>query len=497
MGKQSGFLMMVIAILLVVVAGLATAFVSMIVSGTNSAISTISANNAYDLAKTGIEHGDYQLSLGVCNNVWSPIITITDQGEYQYSCSQNQATTTITSPLTETSSFIPVASVANFGAFGAITIDSEIIYYDGVSGNNLLNLRRGQNGTIAAAHLSGAIASQSQYIISSQGGAPSLDAPNGKVTLNQAVLLSQGGAYYAVGTQGTNGIILKYDGTSWLTVLTAGGVTLRGVEISTSYGLAVGSTAANVGYIYQFNGGSWTLLGTVSDSNFMAVSCDIPNNPALCWVVGQGKSPQWPLMYYTGTGLPYNMKGMGSVPVSSVSCVNDICMATLPNDLYRFPINSTSPFDNRTNIGGTLNGIDCVQANSCILVRSVGAVHYFNGTGWNSVFISGQSLNEVHCPSTGNCIVVGNNGVIFNCSLPITSNASCVAQASPGTLNLRGVHCNASNDCLAVGSGSVAYRYMGGVWTAISLPTSYTLNSVSGTGSGTVSGVIPTVLHNQ
>ena len=57
MGKQSGFLMMVIAVLLVVVGGLATAFVSMIVSGTNSTISTISANNAFDLAKTGIESG--------------------------------------------------------------------------------------------------------------------------------------------------------------------------------------------------------------------------------------------------------------------------------------------------------------------------------------------------------------------------------------------------------------------------------------------------------
>lgn len=80
MVKQSGFLMMVIAVLLVVIAGLATAFVSMIISGTNSSISTISANNAYDLAITGIENGSYQLSLGMCDNAWSTTILIPGQG---------------------------------------------------------------------------------------------------------------------------------------------------------------------------------------------------------------------------------------------------------------------------------------------------------------------------------------------------------------------------------------------------------------------------------
>ncbi|AUH71953.1 hypothetical protein [Legionella sainthelensi] len=497
MVKQSGFLMMVIAVLLVVIAGLATAFVSMIISGTNSSISTISANNAYDLAITGIENGSYQLSLGMCDNAWSTTILIPGQGEYQYNCSQDQASTTITSSLSISSSSIPLASIANFETFGAISIDSEIIYYDGINGNTLLNARRGQNGTIAASHFAGAVVNQSQYIINSQGGAPSLYTPNGQVMLTQAVLLAKG-SYYAVGTQGSRGVILNYNGTSWTTSLTANGVTLRGIDISTNYGLAVGSTATNTGYMFQFNGSSWSLLGTESGSNFTAVSCDVPSNPTQCWIVGQEKSPQWPLMYNTGTGTSYHTNSAGSVPVSSVSCMNDICMATLPNDLYVFPVNSTTPFANRTNIGGTINGIDCTQANSCVLVRSIGAVHYFNGFSWSNAFnITGQSLNEVHCPSTSNCMVVGNNGVIFNCSLPITSNASCVAQASPGTMNLLGIHCNASNDCLAVGAGALAYRYTGGTWTAIPLPTSYTLNSVSGTGSGTGSGVTPTVLHNQ
>lgn len=44
--------------------------------------------------------------------------------------------------------------------------------------------------------------------------------------LTQAVLLAKG-SYYAVGTQGSRGVILNYNGTSWTTSLTANGVTLR------------------------------------------------------------------------------------------------------------------------------------------------------------------------------------------------------------------------------------------------------------------------------
>lgn len=498
MGKQSGFLMMIIAILLVITAGLATAFVAMLASGANSSTSILTANNAYDLAETGIENGSYQLLLGTCNSSWSSTITVTGIGEYQYNCNPNQASTTITSALSSSSTSIPLASSANMDPFGAITIDSETIYYDGISGNNLLNAQRGQKGTTAAAHSLGAVVTQSQYLISSQSGAPSLSAPTGKVTLTQAVLLAKGG-YYAVGTQSSNGVILSYNGTSWSTALTDSGVTIRGIDTSATYGLAVGSDS-NTGYIYQFNGSSWSLFDTLSLATFMGVSCDI-SSPTLCWAVGQYRIFLGiftvPLMYYVPTGAIEYVTNRGSVAVSTVSCAGGTCLAALPNDVFIFPINSSNPFaNNPTNIGGTINDIDCAQNNRCVLVRSTGNIHYYNGSFWISTFFSNRTFNDVHCPTSSNCIVVGNSGVIYNCSLPITSASSCVQQSSPGTLNLQGVYCNATNDCLAVGTGNTAYRYTG-TWTAITLPASYTLNSVSGVGAGAGSGVIPTVFHNQ
>src|SRR5262249_41365413 len=150
----------------------------------------------------------------------------------------------------------------------------------------------------------GATASQSQYTISSQGSSPSLTAPNGKVTLSQAVLLNPIGNYYAVGTQGTNGVIINYNGSSWSTALTSSGITLSGIDLSTNYGLAVGYNSTNTSSIFQFNGSTWTLLGTMNNANLIAVSCDLPNSPTLCWIVGQQtSSSQKPLMYYTGTGI--------------------------------------------------------------------------------------------------------------------------------------------------------------------------------------------------
>lgn len=138
MNKQSGFMMMVIALLLVVIAGFATAFVAMIMTDTNASISTISANYAYDLPQAGIENESYQLSLGNFVSTMSSTIPITGQGEYQYKCNQYTAATTIpTGGVSISAPTIPLSSVANFAPFGSVTIDSEMIYYDGISGNRL------------------------------------------------------------------------------------------------------------------------------------------------------------------------------------------------------------------------------------------------------------------------------------------------------------------------------------------------------------------------
>lgn len=515
MDKQRGFLMIVIAVMLVIIAALASSFVAMTLSGTNSSISAMTANSAYDVAQAGIEAGSYQLvgSTAWCDGSWQSIVVVTGQGEFQYSCTKNTGASTVSSALTVSSNAIPLASVAGFASFGAVTIDSEMIYYEGISGTTLLNARRGQNGTTASTHLINATASQVQYIITSQGGAPSLTASNGKITLSQAVLLSTPSVYFAAGTDGTKSIILQYSDGAWITNEFLSGVTFYGIFINTvSKGIAVGYDGSNQGYIYIYNGISWTwdsrsvINDNLSRVLLQEVSCDSLSN---CWAVGHQRAPDRGDMFYYNftTGVNYISGPSQNFTLYGVSCTSGTCITAgdnvlSPNNItYQLAPNTSVPFNVTTNLKSTatVKGIDCTQAGPCVAVLSDGSVSYYNGS-WSasSYSISASSLNGVNCPNNTQCMVVGNNGKNFKCTLPITSAASCVAQTAPSAGTLLGVRCNATNDCMAVGSSTNnSYHFDGSNWTSIPLGGTYTLNAIGGIPGGSGVQITPTVWRNH
>jgi len=71
---------------------------------------------------------------------------------------RSAATTTLTAAMTATQKTVPMASVANFNQYGFVAIDSELILYRTLSstGPQLTQILRGQGGTLAASHNSGA-----------------------------------------------------------------------------------------------------------------------------------------------------------------------------------------------------------------------------------------------------------------------------------------------------------------------------------------------------
>jgi len=69
----------------------------------------------------------------------------------------NETTATLNGTITSTSTTITVSDASQLANAGFIQIDSEIIGYANTSGNQLLNCYRGQNGTTAAAHTTGAV----------------------------------------------------------------------------------------------------------------------------------------------------------------------------------------------------------------------------------------------------------------------------------------------------------------------------------------------------
>jgi hypothetical protein len=69
----------------------------------------------------------------------------------------NVTTVTLNGNISATDTTITLSSTANLASVGFIKIDNETISYSNISGNQLVNCYRGQNGTTAAAHVTGAI----------------------------------------------------------------------------------------------------------------------------------------------------------------------------------------------------------------------------------------------------------------------------------------------------------------------------------------------------
>jgi len=68
----------------------------------------------------------------------------------------NATGVTLASNITALDTTIPVSDASNLATAGFINIGSETIVYQNIDGNSLLNCARGQNGTTAALHSSGA-----------------------------------------------------------------------------------------------------------------------------------------------------------------------------------------------------------------------------------------------------------------------------------------------------------------------------------------------------
>jgi len=97
-------------------------------------------------------HLKYYINEGGGYNDITPIRTTTSAGEVTFDASAN----TISANVAVIDSVIPLTSSSGFPSAGRIKIDSEIITYGGLSGNNLIGCTRGVNDTIAATHTSGA-----------------------------------------------------------------------------------------------------------------------------------------------------------------------------------------------------------------------------------------------------------------------------------------------------------------------------------------------------
>jgi hypothetical protein len=109
--------------------------------------------------------------------------------------------TTLSAAIALTDTTIPLTAVTSFNNTGVVKIDSELIYYSGITGNNLIGCIRGFGNTTAASHINGSTAAISSIDILDCTRFP----PSGTVKVIQA---GQAGSCEYIAYTGNDGSIL-------------------------------------------------------------------------------------------------------------------------------------------------------------------------------------------------------------------------------------------------------------------------------------------------
>jgi hypothetical protein len=117
----------------------------------DTVVRTGTGQNQIDINITRISESTY-MSIPTKNAQGRPIQVWINR---QSGNTNSTVTTTLNGSITSTDTTITVVSAANLPSQGYIKIENEIIMYQNVNGNQLLNCFRGQANTTAAAHSSG------------------------------------------------------------------------------------------------------------------------------------------------------------------------------------------------------------------------------------------------------------------------------------------------------------------------------------------------------
>ena len=126
-------------------------------------VDTIDILDAVVRQNNGVQSNQVDINISrISESTWSTIPNKLAQGRpiqmwfNRQSGQSNTSLATLASTVTAATTTIPVSNASFLSTTGFIKIDSETIGYSNVTGNNLINVFRGQNGTTAAAHTSAA-----------------------------------------------------------------------------------------------------------------------------------------------------------------------------------------------------------------------------------------------------------------------------------------------------------------------------------------------------
>lgn len=472
MRNQRGYIMLLAIFFIIAIGGVSTAIVKMFSSQSRVSVAEFEGLKSFYVAESGFEATMRFLTsdnLGFsperirCADVTgNPNLTAVNITGGQFSATAaapNFAITSLLSPISASDTSIPVADASVLAPRGRIVIDREYIDYAGISGNNLVDLTRGADGTRAATHLINVGVGQYQCSVNISSGVPNISNAKYERKLSAALQLQEG---WLVGSSiGPDfGIyqLTEATGLYWVSQLLNLGFnapTLNDID-ATSYSdaWAVGDVHNGDHTILHWNGSAWSSTPTNASCSSQDLNSISVVSSHEAWAVGNDR-PMWfcffgprryTLLHYDGSS--WSQLSSGSSP-------------GIPSDSWSGrDLNAVHVID--TN-GNGYGNIGFAVGQGGILLR-------YNGSNWVSD-VSGTSddLNGVYVVSSAEAWAVGENGRLLR-----WNGVSWGTYTSPTGNDLNAVSMldttgdGFANFGVAVGSNGRIITYDGTTWVSTS-----------------------------
>jgi photosystem II stability/assembly factor-like uncharacterized protein len=360
-----------------------------------------------------------------------PIVTTTDGGATWTLRTSNAGgapvSTTLSAAAVAGATNIKVASVANFVAGQAMTVDS---------GVNAETVTIGTVGT-AGATGTGVTFSPPLTLAHASGVSVTTTNANSPNFLHAVSCVPGTQTCTAVGRGGA--IVTTTNLTTWTKQASGTINMLNSVDcLSATFCMASGQN----GTTDVWNGSSWTATTGNGGGVFLSgVTC---LSTTTCFAAGK----QGVTIATTNGGATWTQQAGGgtTAQMNSVSCPTvDTCFAvgngsaSAPGTILKTTNGGQMWFPALNGITVNLTGISCTSAFACSAVGASGATYYSTGSSF-SPGVSGTTngLNGVACVAGGSCTAVGASGTIL---VSADGGATWTADTSGTTIALNAVSC--------------------------------------------------------
>ena len=311
---------------------------------------------------------------------------------------------------------------------------------------------------------------------------------------------------------GTNGVVAKFDGTTWSTMASGTTRTLRSVWVeSATSAFAVGTNGTAI----RLTGTTWATMTTGSTAQLNGVW----SNAGIAYAVGAGGE----VLRFNGTAwarqtVPFtdDLNAVCGIPGGSVTVVGNFggilnfngTTWTLvnPNGIIDnfYAVNGNSTSGGRMNIGGdnglyaldfgtltvanisypvSVYGVSVDEFGEVWTAGQRGAVQRLASGTWQTLNLA-PDLLDVWTTSASNAYAVGEYGFIYR-----WNGSAWSRQTSPSLANLYTVWGVSTTDAFAGGDNGTMLRWNGTAWNAMSLPTTARIFSLWGTSASNVFAV--------